>query len=165
MMAHLMAEGVRTRVTVIPPVSTGPHCIMKPCDVTLHIHAWAASADNVPLIVQVGMLRPEKGHEFMLRVLYQLKMEGKSFRWLVVGAGREEYEARLRQQTEHLGMSGDVLMAGALFPALPVYRIASVVVMPSENEAFVWYWLKRQSLACPLSPVRRAGSLMSFRRM
>ncbi len=37
----------------------------------------------------------------MLRVLYQLKMEGKSFRWLVVGAGREEYEARLRQQTEH----------------------------------------------------------------
>lgn len=72
----------------------------------------------------------------MLRVLYQLKMEGKSFRWLVVGAGREEYEARLRQQTEHPGMSGDVLMAGALFPALPVYRIASVVVMPSENEAF-----------------------------
>lgn len=47
------------------------------------------------------MLRPEKGHEFMLRVLHQLKREGKSFRWLVVGAGREEYEARLRQQTEY----------------------------------------------------------------
>ncbi|EOQ2163645.1 glycosyltransferase family 4 protein [Escherichia coli] len=137
MMAHLMAEGVRTPVTVIPPGFDWPALhneAMRP--LPLHIHAWAASADNVPLIVQVGMLRPEKGHEFMLRVLYQLKMEGKSFRWLVVGTGREEYEARLRQQTEHLGMSGDVLMAGALFPALPVYRIASVVVMPSENEAF-----------------------------
>ncbi|MCM5321414.1 glycosyltransferase, partial [Escherichia coli] len=114
MMAHLMAEGVRTPVTVIPPGFDWPALhneAMRP--LPLHIHAWAASADNVPLIVQVGMLRPEKGHEFMLRVLYQLKMEGKSFRWLVVGAGREEYEARLRQQTEHLGMSGDVLMAGA----------------------------------------------------
>ncbi|EKP2333978.1 glycosyltransferase, partial [Escherichia coli] len=34
------------------------------------------------------------------------------------------------------GMSGDVFMAGAVFPALPIYRVASVVVMPSENEAF-----------------------------
>ncbi len=54
------------------------------------------------------MLRPEKGHEFMLRVLHQLKMEGKVFRWLVVGAGREEYEERLRLQIESLGMSGVV---------------------------------------------------------
>ncbi|WP_274803329.1 glycosyltransferase family 4 protein, partial [Escherichia coli] len=101
-----------------------------------HIQDWTESADNIPLIVQVGMLRPEKGHEFMLRVLHQLKMEGKVFRWLVVGAGREEYEQRFRLQTESLGMSGDVFMAGAVFPALPIYRVASVVVMPSENEAF-----------------------------
>lgn len=101
MMAHLKAEGVRTPVTVIPPGFDWPALhneAMRP--LPLHIRAWAASADNVPLIVQVGMLRPEKGHEFMLRVLHQLKREGKSFRWLVVGAGREEYEARLRQQTE-----------------------------------------------------------------
>ncbi|MDA6574807.1 glycosyltransferase family 1 protein, partial [Escherichia coli] len=70
MMAHLMAEGVRTPVTVIPPGFDWPALhneAMRP--LPLHIHAWAASADNVPLIVQVGMLRPEKGHEFMLRVL------------------------------------------------------------------------------------------------
>ncbi|HCS5641692.1 TPA: glycosyltransferase family 4 protein [Escherichia coli] len=137
MMAHLKAEGVRTPVTVIPPGFDWPALYneaMQP--LPPHIQTWVASADKVPLIVQVGMLRPEKGHEFMLRVLHQLKMEGKSFRWLVVGTGREEYEAHLRQQAEYLGMSGDVLMAGALFPALPVYRIASVVVMPSENEAF-----------------------------
>lgn len=137
MMAHLKAEGVRTPITVIPPGFDWPALhneAMRP--LPPHIQNWAASADNVPLIVQVGMLRPEKGHEFMLRVLHQLKMEGKSFRWLVVGAGREEFESRLRQQIEYLGMSGDILMAGALFPAAPVYRIASVVVMPSENEAF-----------------------------
>lgn len=82
------------------------------------------------------MLRPEKGHEFMLRVLHQLKMEGKVFRWLVVGAGREEYEERLRLQIESLGMSGDVFMAGAVFPALPIYRVASVLSCLLKNEAF-----------------------------
>lgn len=81
-------------------------------------------------------MRPEKGHEFMLRVLHQLKMEGKVFRWLVVGAGREEYEERLRLQIESLGMSGDVFMAGAVFPALPIYRVASVLSCLLKNEAF-----------------------------
>ncbi|HCN3196675.1 TPA: glycosyltransferase [Escherichia coli] len=101
-----------------------------------HIQGWTESAGNIPLIVQVGMLRPEKGHEFMLRVLHQLKMEGKVFRWLVVGAGREEYEERLRLQIESLGMSGDVFMAGAVFPALPIYRVASVLSCLLKNEAF-----------------------------
>ncbi|HAW2620576.1 TPA: glycosyltransferase family 4 protein [Escherichia coli] len=136
-MAHLKAQGVRTPVTVVPPgfdFSVLHSEVRQP--LPPHIQDWTESADNIPLIVQVGMLRPEKGHEFMLRVLHQLKMEGKVFRWLVVGAGREEYEQRLRLQTESLGMSGDVFMAGAVFPALPIYRVASVVVMPSENEAF-----------------------------
>lgn len=134
---HLKAEGVRTPVTVIPP---GFDFFRLHNDarqtLPLHIQNWLASGKNVPLIVQVGMLRHEKGHRFMLRVLHQLKMAGKLFRWLVVGAGSEEYEAHLRMQIESLGMNEDVLMAGALFPALPVYRFASVVVMPSENETF-----------------------------
>ncbi len=119
MMAHLMAEGVRTPVTVIPPGFDWPALhneAMRP--LPLHIHAWAASADNVPLIVQVGMLRPEKGHEFMLRVLYQLKMEGKSFRWLVVGAGREEYEARLRQRDRTPGNERRCVNGRCPFPSV-----------------------------------------------
>ncbi|HCO6567056.1 glycosyltransferase family 4 protein [Escherichia coli] len=157
-MAHLKAEGVRTPITVIPPGFDWPALhneAMRP--LPPHIQAWAASADNVPLIVQVGMLRPEKGHEFMLRVLHQLKMKGKSFRWLVVGAGREEYEARLRLQTESLGMNGDVLMAGALFPALPVYRIASVVVMPSENEAFGMVLAEASAFGVPVIASETGG--------
>lgn len=51
------------------------------------------------------MLRPEKGHKLMLHVLHQLKPEGRSFRWLIVCSGREEYEASLRKQIESLGMN------------------------------------------------------------
>ena len=84
-------------------------------------------------------------------------MKGKSFRWLVVGAGREEYEARLRLQTESLGMNRDVLMADALFPALPVYRIASVVVMPSENEAFGMVLAEASAFGVPVIASETGG--------
>ncbi|EFE8233851.1 glycosyltransferase family 4 protein [Escherichia coli] len=118
---HLKAEGVRTPVTVIPP---GFDFFRLHNDarqtLPLHIQNWLASGKNVPLIVQVGMLRHEKGHRFMLRVLHQLKMAGKLFRWLVVGAGSEEYEAHLRMQIESLGMNEDVLMAEASASGVPV---------------------------------------------
>ena len=84
-------------------------------------------------------------------------MKGKSFRWLVVGAGREEYEARLRLQTESLGMNRDVLMADALFPALPVYRFASVVVMPSENEAFGMVLAEASAFGVPVIASETGG--------
>lgn len=83
--------------------------------------------------------------------------ERKSFRWLVVGAGSEEYEARLRLQTESLGMNRDVLMADALFPALPVYRIASVVVMPSENEAFGMVLAEASAFGVPVIASETGG--------
>ncbi len=134
---YLKAEGVRTPVTVVPPgfdfLRLRNEAIQP---LPSNIQKWLASAENIPIIVQVGMLRPEKGHEFMLRVLHQLKTEGWSFRWLIVGSGCEKYEASLRMKIEALGMNEYVLMAGPIFPALPVYQIASAVVMPSENETF-----------------------------
>ncbi|EAX5653027.1 glycosyltransferase family 4 protein [Salmonella enterica] len=137
MRTHLIQEGVRTRITIVPPgfyfqKLREDSCIPLP----LHVQNWLASGRDVPVIVQVGMLRPEKGHEFMLKLLSRLKQEGRAFRWLVVGGGCPESEARLQSQVDNLGMQNDVLIAGNVFPASPVYRIASLLVMPSENESF-----------------------------
>lgn len=137
MRTHLIQEGVRTRITIVPPgfyfqKLREDSCIPLP----LHVQNWLASGRDVPVIVQVGMLRPEKGHEFMLKLLSRLKQEGRAFRWLVVGDGCPESEARLQSQVDNLGMQNDVLIAGNVFPASPVYRIASLLVMPSENESF-----------------------------
>lgn len=137
MRTHLIQEGVRTRITIVPPgfyfqKLREDSCIPLP----LHVQNWLASGKDVPVIVQVGMLRPEKGHEFMLKLLSRLKQEGRAFRWLVVGGGCPESEARLQSQVDNLGMQNDVLIAGNVFPASPVYRIASLLVMPSENESF-----------------------------
>nr|WP_305858631.1 reverse transcriptase domain-containing protein [Escherichia coli] len=82
------------------------------------------------------MIRPEKGHDFMLEVLHCLKQRGVCFYWLIVGGGRREEEARLKAKIDYLGMNDCVLMCGLLSPVAPVYRRASLMVMPSRNEEF-----------------------------
>ena len=101
-----------------------------------HIDSWMKKRAPAPVIVQVGMIRPEKGHDFMLEVLHRLKQRGAHFYWLIVGGGRREDEARLKVRIEYLGMNDCVLMCGLISPVAPVYRRASLMVMPSRNEAF-----------------------------
>ncbi|WP_205417051.1 glycosyltransferase, partial [Escherichia coli] len=84
----------------------------------------------------VGMLRPEKGHEFMLNLLFHLKMNGRQFCWLIVGSGSPELREHLQYQIDSMGMHDDVFIADNVFPSAPVYRVASLVVLPSENESF-----------------------------
>ena len=101
-----------------------------------HIDAWLKKRAPALVIVQVGMIRPEKGHDFMLEVLHNLKQKGERFYWLIVGGGCREEEARLKAKIDYLGMNDCVLMCGLLSPVAPVYRRASLMVMPSRNEAF-----------------------------
>lgn len=151
MRTHLIQEGVRTRITIVPPGFYFQKLREDSCiPLLLHVQNWLASGRDVPVIVQVGMLRPEKGHEFMLKLLSRLKQEGRAFRWLVVGGGCPESEARLQSQVDNLGMQNDVLIAGNIFPASPVYRIASLLVMPSENEAFGMALVEASAFSVPV---------------
>lgn len=151
MRKHLIQEGVRTRITIVPP---GFYFQKLREDsrvpLPLHVQTWLASGRNEPVIVQVGMLRPEKGHEFMLKLLSSLKQEGREFRWLIVGGGCPESEARLQSQVDNLGMHNNVLIAGNVFPASPVYRIASLLVMPSENESFGMVLAEASAFSVPV---------------
>lgn len=151
MRKHLIQEGVRTRITIVPP---GFYFQKLREDsrvpLPLHVQTWLASGRDEPVIVQVGMLRPEKGHEFMLKLLSSLKQEGREFRWLIVGGGCPEGEARLQSQVDNLGMHNNVLIAGNVFPASPVYQIASLLVMPSENESFGMVLAEASAFSVPV---------------
>lgn len=101
-----------------------------------HIQSWLNCREKVPIIVQTGMLRPEKGHDFMLEILFNLKQKGMQFLWLIVGAGKHEAMMNLQKKIAARGMKDSVLMCGKLSPVAPVYRVASLMVMPSSNESF-----------------------------
>lgn len=122
-----------------------------------HINVWLKNRTPAPVVVQVGMIRPENGHHFMLEVLYRLKRRGGRFYWLIVGGGRREDEARLKAEIEYLGMNDCVLMCGLLSPVAPVYRVASLMVMPSKNEAFGMALVEATVCGVPVMASRTGG--------
>ncbi|PAX81808.1 glycosyltransferase family 4 protein [Citrobacter sp. TSA-1] len=133
----LEQAGCRRLIRVIPPGFDFDRLYREfSLPLPAHVRHWLNTGDDVPVIVQAGMLRPEKGHDFMLAVLSQMKHEGYRFRWLIAGAGRPEEEEKLRAGIVRRGMADDVLMCGKLTPLAPVWRVASLMVMPSRNESF-----------------------------
>ncbi|HFF9411125.1 TPA: glycosyltransferase family 4 protein [Escherichia coli] len=137
MRSRLIHEMCRQSVVVVPPGMDFAE-LRKQSHEPLpeHIDAWLKKRAPAPVIIQVGMIRPEKGHDFMLEVLHSLKQKGERFYWLIVGGGCREEEARLKAKIDYLGMNDCVLMCGLLSPVAPVYGRASLMVMPSRNEAF-----------------------------
>lgn len=158
MRSRLIHEMCRQSVVVVPPGMDFAE-LRKQSHEPLpeHIDVWLKKRTPAPVIVQVGMIRPEKGHDFMLEVLHRLKQQGMRFYWLIVGGGGREEEARLKAKIDYLGMNDCVLMCGLLSPVAPVYRRASLMVMPSRNEAFCMAIVEATVCGVPVMGSRVGG--------
>ncbi|HBC0990280.1 TPA: glycosyltransferase family 4 protein [Escherichia coli] len=159
MRSCLIHKMCRRPVVVVPPGMDFTE-LRKQADEALpeHIDVWLKKRASAPVIVQVGMIRPEKGHDFMLEVLHRLKQQGgMRFYWLIVGGGHRKEAARLKAKIDSLGMNDCVLMCGLLSPVAPVYRIASLMVMPSRNEAFGIALVEAVSCGVPVMASRVGG--------
>ncbi len=151
MKTQLIQKGCRTRITVVPPGFDFQKLRKDSLlPLPLKVQAWLASGEKIPVIVQIGMLRPEKGHEFMLKLLSRLKQEGQKFRWLIVGDGCPENKANLQSDIDKLGMHNITLIVDNVFPASPIYRIASLLVMPSKNESFGMALVEASAFSVPV---------------
>ncbi|ECZ5471661.1 glycosyltransferase family 4 protein [Salmonella enterica subsp. houtenae serovar 44:z36,[z38]:-] len=126
-------------------------------DLPAHIKSWLKNSGNDPVIIQVGMLRPEKSHDFMLQVLEQLKHEGKGFRYLIIGGGKAEIRKVLQHQIIDKNLWDRVYMAGEVYPIMPVYRYADLVVVPSRNESFGMTAVEASSVGVPVFASRVGG--------
>ncbi|HAO0314657.1 TPA: glycosyltransferase family 4 protein [Escherichia coli] len=158
MRSCLIHRMCRQSVVVIPP-GIDFAGLRKQADEALpeHIDVWLKKREPAPVVVQVGMIRPEKGHDFMLEVLFRLKQQGVRFYWLIVGSGCREEEARLKAKIDSLGMNDCVLMCGLMSPVAPVYRKASLMVMPSRNEAFGMALVEATVCGVPVMASRVGG--------
>lgn len=85
-----------------------------------------------PLVVQAAMLRPEKGHLFMLEVIARISSRFAGLRYVIAGDG--EQKERIAQRINELGLSESVLLAGLMNPVAPLLECADLVVMPSFYE-------------------------------
>lgn len=93
--------------------------------------AWLAQHPG-RLLVHAAMLRPEKGHLFMLDVLTQLLPKFPDLRYIVAGEGAQR--PAIANRVRELGITEQVYIAGLLQPVAPLLRRAQLVIMPSLVE-------------------------------
>lgn len=112
-----------------------------------HVAAWLATHPG-PLLVHAAMLRPEKGHALLLSALPELLKKHPTLRYLIAGEG--ELQAQLAASIQAMKLGGHVFLAGMVAPLAPLYRRATLAVMPSSYEPFGLSQCEALSLETPV---------------
>jgi len=93
---------------------------------------WGISGD-MPLLGCVGVLLPDKGQEWLIRALAELRKELPRAKLLLAGDG--PCRAKLESLAQELGVGGSVLFPGFVKDVENVYAALDVFLLPSFFEA------------------------------
>ena len=90
---------------------------------------------NVLTLAFAGRIVPEKGLDFLLDILAELKKNrGSVFRLLIAGSGPEKYQALLENKIRQEGLQKQVCFVGFVSDTISFFRGTDVVVLPSQVE-------------------------------
>jgi len=103
-----------------------------------HFRWYLGELEDRPFVLTVGGSDIRKGTERLISAMGQLVQAGFDLRLLVVGELSAPWQARLAAAASTAGMTGRVVLAGAVGDELlrACYRRARVTVMPSLAEGF-----------------------------
>jgi L-malate glycosyltransferase len=90
-------------------------------------------AESTALLGCVGVLLPDKGQEWLIRALAEVKKEFSSAKLLLAGDG--PCRSRLEELARTLGLQDDVIFAGFVKDIETVYAALDVFLLPSFFEA------------------------------
>ena len=94
--------------------------------------SWGIS-DGAPLLGCVGVLLPDKGQEWLIRALTELRMEFPEAKLLLAGDG--PCRPKLESLARELGIGDAVLLPGFVKDVGSVYAALDVFLLPSFFEA------------------------------
>lgn len=107
-----------------------------PCRVAGTIEAGADGAMKFR-IVSVGRLDLNtKGFDLIPRISAKLRMQGKSFEWLVVGGGSQSEVEKLKLMIAQHEVRDCVRIVGEVSNPFPLLDSADIVVQPSRHESW-----------------------------
>ena len=93
---------------------------------------WGIS-ESTPLLGCVGVLLPDKGQDWLIRALAEVKKEFPGARLLLAGHG--PCRGKLELLAKQLGLESDVIFAGFVRDVETVYAALDVFLLPSFFEA------------------------------
>jgi glycosyltransferase involved in cell wall biosynthesis len=91
-------------------------------------------AENTPLLGCVGVLLPDKGQEWLIRALAEVRKVFPDARLLLAGDGPTRHD--LEKLTAELHLNSAVIFAGFVRDVESVYAALDVFLLPSFFEAF-----------------------------
>ncbi len=107
---------------------------------------WGVPAD-APLLGCVGVLSPDKGQEWLIRALAELRKKFPSARLLLAGDG--PCRERLQRLAEKAGIADAVIFAGFIPDVESVYAAMDVFLLPSFFEALSNALMSAMACAIP----------------
>jgi glycosyltransferase involved in cell wall biosynthesis len=90
-------------------------------------------ADYAPLLGCVGVLLPDKGQEWLIRALAELRKDFANAKLLLAGDG--ESRAKLETLAKEIGVADAIIFAGFVKDVENVYAALDVFLLPSFFEA------------------------------
>jgi glycosyltransferase involved in cell wall biosynthesis len=107
---------------------------------------WGVPPD-APLLGCVGVLSPDKGQEWLIRALAELRKKFPSARLLLAGDG--PCRERLQRLAEEAGIADAVIFAGFISDVENVYAALDVFLLPSFFEALSNALMSAMAYAIP----------------
>ena len=112
-------------------------------------------ADGAPLLGCVGILSPDKGQEWLIRGVAELRSEFPGLRLLLAGDG--PCRSQLQALAQSLNISDRVLFAGFIKDVESVYAALDVFLLPSFFEALNNSLLAAMTYEIPSIAFRRGA--------
>ena len=137
---HMQRERIRT---IYNPVVTPRLTALA--DEPLE-HPWFAS-DDVPVLLGVGRLEPQKDFGTLLKAFAQLRKQ-RELRLLLLGEGGQR--KTLEAMASKLGIASDVMMPGFVDNPFYFMRRASVLVVSSAWEGLPGVLIQAMACGCPV---------------
>lgn len=119
-----------------------------------NLQNWLAQRRDHDILIQVGMLRAEKGHSIVLNALSALLKERSNISYIIAGAG--ENENLIKQKINELNLQNHV-WAGKLKSVAPALKHAKLLLMPSLKEPLGMAQIEALGLGVPVIVSNRGG--------
>jgi glycosyltransferase involved in cell wall biosynthesis len=107
----------------------------------------------------VGQVGTWKGHEDLLDAFAKVAAEFPAAELHVFGKGQAQYERKLRERSEALGISGRIFWRGFVADRAAIYRDMSICVVPSRSdEPLPTVAIEAAFFGVPVVATRRGGA-------
>lgn len=135
-------------ITVIPRGRDPRRYAYRPAEVRSRTRAELGIGQDVPVVIAVGRLEPQKGHRHLLEALPDVVRDAPEVVTLIAGRdGRASSDLRTRAAELR---TGDLRFLGERSDVPELLAAADVMCFPSEREGFGGVLIEALAVGCPV---------------